>query len=216
MKLSPSQNPFPPHRRPDRPLPSRPHKPLRHRPPHSQPRSRKRRPPTLRLKPEPPEPLQPPVQSEAIAPPPEAQPAPYDPTRDRSTIAGNLTNVQGYLAAQAAQLPLFLESSAEALFLENGNPRSGIEGFAVLNDIKLQGGGGNAVTNAFDPQVHIPLQPEMTADRLDQGYGGGQLYEVKTAEGETVFFANAVPSKSGGSSTVLFLWTYNPNSPPNS
>ena len=83
----------------------------------------------------------------------------------------------------------------------------------MLNDIKLQGGGGVATT--FDPVVHIPVEEGMVISQLiGQDYGGGPVYEIKTADGEPVFYANAVPSKSGGSSTVLFLWTYNPNSPP--
>ncbi|MGB3612948.1 MAG: hypothetical protein WBA10_04075 [Elainellaceae cyanobacterium] len=161
----------------------------------------------------PPKPAPEPEQPEA---PPAAEPEPappaYDPSGDRQAISSSLTNIQGYLAARAAQLPLFLNSSAQSLFLENDTPRSGIEGFAVLNDIKLEGGGGVATT--FDPETHIPTQEGMIISRLiGQDYGGGPVYEIKTPEGEPVFYANAVPSKSGGSSTVLFLWTHNPSTP---
>ena len=44
-------------------------------------------------------------------------------------------------------------------------------------------------------------------------YGGGKMYELKTAEGQTVNFINVVPGK-GGISTVVITWEYNPNSPP--
>jgi len=44
-------------------------------------------------------------------------------------------------------------------------------------------------------------------------YGGGQVYELKTAEGETIYFVNVVPGK-GGASTVVVTWEYDPNSPP--
>lgn len=44
-------------------------------------------------------------------------------------------------------------------------------------------------------------------------YGGGQVYELKTGEGQTVIFINVVPGK-GGISTVVVTWSYDPNSPP--
>ena len=44
-------------------------------------------------------------------------------------------------------------------------------------------------------------------------YGGGQMYELKTAEGEIINFINVVPGK-GGISTVVITWEYDPNSPP--
>lgn len=44
-------------------------------------------------------------------------------------------------------------------------------------------------------------------------YGGGQVYELKTSEGQTVNFINVVPGK-GGISTVVITWNYDPNSPP--
>lgn len=44
-------------------------------------------------------------------------------------------------------------------------------------------------------------------------YGGGKVYELKTAEGQTVSFINVVPGK-GNASAVVITWEYDPNSPP--
>ncbi len=51
-----------------------------------------------------------------------------------------------------------------------------------------------------------------TFNPLDD-YGGGKVYELKTAEGQTISFINVVPGK-GGISTVVVTWQYDPNSPP--
>ncbi|MEB3212820.1 MAG: hypothetical protein VKL39_15785, partial [Leptolyngbyaceae bacterium] len=168
-------------------------------------------------KPPAPEPVAPPEQQ---APPPEPtpeedRPPAYDPSGDRQRITGDLENVQGYTPVQAEQLKLFLTRSARDLYLENDVPRDGIFGFTLLNDIKLEGGGG--VTSSFNPATHVRFDPDtMTiVELIGQSYGGGPIYEVQTkADREPVFYANAVPSSSGGSSTVVFYWEYNPNSPP--
>lgn len=46
-----------------------------------------------------------------------------------------------------------------------------------------------------------------------EDYGGGKVYALKTAEGQTISFINVVPGK-GGASTVVVTWEYDPNSPP--
>lgn len=170
-----------------------------------------------------PEPVAPPEQQ---APPPEPTPEDelpvYDPSGDRQRVVDNLDNVQGYTPVQANQLKLFLDRSARDLFLaedDDGNqaPTSGIFGFTLLNDIKLEGSGG--VASSFDPLTHVRFDADtMTIVQLTgQTYGGGPVYEIQTQdEREPVFYVNAVPSASGGSSTVVFYWEYNPNSPPDS
>jgi hypothetical protein len=179
-------------------------------------------PPPQAAKPPAPEPVAPPEQQ---APPPEPSPEEeplpeYDPSGDRQRITGNLDNVEGYTDVKAHQLRLFLSRSARSDFLTEDAggddvPREGIFGFTLLNDIKLEGGGG--VTTTFDPLSHIRFDTDtMTLVQLTgQTFGNGPIYEVQRIEDrEPVFWANAIPSSSGGSSTVVFYWEYNPTTPP--
>ncbi|MEM9447608.1 MAG: hypothetical protein AAGA75_03640 [Cyanobacteria bacterium P01_E01_bin.6] len=174
--------------------------------------------------PEPPSPViqpatPPPVVQQEQAPQPDPDPVDetptYDPSGDRQAVVSNLTNVQGYTDATADRIRrTFLPRSARDAFFQNDNLIEGIYAFMMLNNVKLEGGSGNDVTS-FDPSVHIAVQPGMTISQLiGQDYGGGRLYEIKTSEGEPVFYANAVPSSSGGTSTILFFWEYNPSVPP--
>jgi hypothetical protein len=93
----------------------------------------------------------------------------------------------------------------DAFFDANGDRREGINEFRWLNDRRI-----DDVYQALESRYQ---QAGITFEPVEPGYGGGDLYALKTEDGELFFYLNLAPASSGGVSTILAVWSFNPLDP---
>jgi hypothetical protein len=156
--------------------------------------------------PEPTESTQPAEPTEPSEPTEPTEPTPpFDPTVPRQQFVSSLADLEGDVTAMGiVPRPQDVEVP-DAFFDSNGNRRDGINEFRWLNDRRIE-------------EVYTSLESRyseagITFEPIEPGYGGGDLYALKTEDGEPFFYLNLAPASSGGVSTILVVWAINPLDP---
>jgi len=138
------------------------------------------------------------------APPAPVSPSPeFDPSELQAALQASLQGTEGTTGLKpfpgVFDQPLAFYSSEE-----DTEPLAGITAMQWFDNMRA---------DSVFAKLQDNYQPRgFTFDPIGE-YGGGQIYELKTAKGQTVSFINVVPGK-GGASTVVITWEYDPNSPP--
>jgi len=159
--------------------------------------------PALIARPRPiPNPVAPRTPAATPAPTASVSPSPeFDPSELQADFQDSLQNTEGSLGFPPSP-EAFDEPNAFYSSVEDEERRAGITAMQWFNDI----------ADTVFTKLQENYQPSgFTFEPIDD-YGGGKMYELKTAEGQTVNFINVVPAK-GGASTVVITWEYDPNSP---
>lgn len=131
---------------------------------------------------------------------------PPDPTVPRQQFVAQLGTIEGDLTAMGITPRPEDVADPEAFFTSTGELREGINEMRWLNDRRLD--------DVFESLQSTYSQAGIQFEPLEPGYGGGYLYALRM-EGEEVpfLYLNLAPSRSGGVSTILVVWTFNPNDP---
>lgn len=177
-------------------------------------------PPQEQAPPATPEPEPPPTSQHNAAVNPETT---FDPEPFRSAFSAN--SLEGYVPIPVTPDSAIWEDPAP-FYTQDANGetilRPGVLADpALLNNIRVtnissEESGNESVDDTLTgKRVYLgaSFAEGITVERRGE-YAGGPLFEVLSEEGQSIMFLNFVPG-SGGASSIMIRWAYDPNSPPN-
>jgi hypothetical protein len=144
--------------------------------------------------------------SSSAASPAAGQPAPYDPAADQGVFISGLQNLGVQNFSSTLGLPndpnMFRRASSFGFFLDNSDPNS-VRAIAQAREAQWL---EKQVSDLLPMLQSTYAGGNLTFNPIED-YGGEALYEIKTAQGQTVMYVSLVELKG---SSLLVTWLNKP------